>query len=55
MPTANSSTPNITKVRLKPDAAKLLNNIQALMLTGEEDTSGVPHPEETDDEEEELN
>ncbi len=50
MPTANSSTPKITKVRLKSDAAKLLNNIQALMLTGKEDTSGVSHPERSDDE-----
>jgi hypothetical protein len=49
MPTANSATPKITKVRLKPDAAKLLNNIQALMLTGEEDSSGVAHPERADE------
>ena len=53
MPTANSSTPKITKVRLKPDAAKLLNEIQALMLTGRSDTSGISHPESVDDEEEE--
>jgi hypothetical protein len=50
MPTANSSQPKITRVRLKPDAAKLLNNIQALMLTGKNDTSGISHPEETEDE-----
>ena len=51
MPTANSATPKIPKVRLKPDAAKLLNNIQALMLTGERDNSGVAHPEQADDDE----
>lgn len=50
MPTANSSQPKITRVRLKPDAAKLLNDIQALMLTGKQDTSGISHPEETEDE-----
>jgi hypothetical protein len=53
MPTANSSTPKITKVRLKPDAARLLNDIQALMLTGKSDTSGISHPENADDEDEE--
>jgi hypothetical protein len=53
MPTANSSTPKIKRVRLKPDAAKLINNIQAMMLTGQGDTSGVAHPERIDDEEEE--
>ncbi len=52
MPTANSATPKITRVRLKPDAAKLLNDIQALMLTGRNDSSGIPHPERGDDHEE---
>lgn len=51
MPTANSSTPKIRKIRLSRDAAKLLNNIQALMLTGKEDTSGVSHPEQDEDDE----
>jgi len=51
MPTANSSTPKITRVRLKPDAARLLNDIQAMMLTGHADRSGVAHPERIEDEE----
>ncbi len=49
MPTANSATPKIRKVRLKPDAAKLLNKIQALMLTGKDDTNGVSHQERIED------
>jgi hypothetical protein len=49
MPTANSSQPKITRVRLKRDAAKLLNNIQALMLTGKKDSSGISYPEDVED------
>jgi hypothetical protein len=52
MPTANSATPKIARVRLKPDAAKLLNDIQARMLTGKDDTSGITHPERDDDDDE---
>jgi hypothetical protein len=51
MPTANSSRPKFERKKLDPKAAKLLNNIQALMLTGKEDTSGERHPEDTEDEE----
>jgi hypothetical protein len=51
MPTAgNSSRPKIPPMRLGRDAAKLLNNAQALMLTGEADTSGETKPEEAMDE-----
>lgn len=52
MPTANSSTPKIKRTRLKREAAKILNNIQALILTGERDSSGIQHPESEEDEEE---
>jgi len=51
MPTANSSQPKIPRVRLKRDAAKLLNDIQALMLTGKRDSSGISYPEDIEDEE----
>jgi hypothetical protein len=51
MPTAaNSSRPKIPPMRLGRDAARLLNNVQALMLTGEGDTSGEAKPEEIADE-----
>src|ERR1700747_1128621 len=50
MPTANSSQTKITRVRLKRDAAKLLNDIQALMLTGKKDSSGMRYPEDVEDE-----
>jgi len=47
MPTAaNSSNPKIPRMRLDRDGAKLLNDIQALMLTGRGDTSGETQPEE---------
>src|SRR5437879_12468910 len=49
MPTANSSQPKIKRVRLKRDAARLLNNIQALMLTGKKDSSGISYPEDVED------
>jgi hypothetical protein len=52
LPTANSSRPRFERKKLDPRAAKLLNNIQALMLTGKEDTSGESHPEDVEDEEE---
>ncbi len=49
MPTANSSQPKFVKARLDRGAAKLINKMQALMLTGREDTSGVPNPEDAED------
>src|ERR1700686_3232216 len=49
MPTANSSQPKIVRARLDRGAAKLINKMQALMLTGREDTSGVPNPEDAED------
>jgi len=51
MPTANSSQPKFHKKRLDRHAARLLNNVQALMLTGKKDTSGESKPEEIADEE----
>jgi len=40
MPTAgNSARPKILRMPLDRKAAKLLNKVQALMLTGREDTS----------------
>jgi hypothetical protein len=53
MPTAaNSSRPKIPRTKIDRDAAKLLNKIQSLMLTGKEDTSGEKKPEESVEEEE---
>jgi hypothetical protein len=53
MPTAaNSSRPKIQRMKVDRDLAKLVNDIQALMLTGKEDSSEEPNPEETDDESE---
>jgi len=53
MPTAaNSSRPKIERMKLNRQAAKLVNNVQALMLTGQKDTSGEVNPEDTDDEDE---
>jgi hypothetical protein len=46
MPTANSSQPKFQRKKLDRRAARLLNNVQALMLTGKEDTSGESKPEE---------
>lgn len=54
MPTAaNGSNPKIPRMRLNRHTAKLLNDIQALMLTGKGDTSGESKPEEAMDEDEE--
>ncbi len=50
MPTANSSRPKFERKNLDRQAARLLNNVQALMLTGKEDTSGETKPEEMADE-----
>jgi hypothetical protein len=49
MPTANSSQPKFVRARLDRRAAKLINNMQALMLTGKGDSSGVPNPEDAED------
>jgi len=47
MPTAaNSSKPKIPRMPLDRTGAKLLNDIQALMLTGRGDSSGEAQPEE---------
>jgi hypothetical protein len=49
MPTANSSQPKFVRARLNRRAAKLINDMQALMLTGRQDSSGVQNPEELED------
>jgi hypothetical protein len=44
--------PKIPRARLKrdaADAAKLLNDIQALILTGKKDSSGISYPEDVED------
>jgi hypothetical protein len=52
MPTAaNSSKPKIARMLLDRSAAKLLNDIQARMMTGRGDTSGEASPEEAVDDE----
>ena len=53
MPTAaNGARPKIPRMPLDRGAAKLLNTVQALMLTGREDNSGEVSPEDADDEDE---
>jgi hypothetical protein len=53
MPTAaNGAHPKIPRMPLDRNAAKLLNNVQALMLTGRGDTSGEIVPEGFDEEDE---
>ena len=42
----------IERMKVDRRTARLINNIQALMLTGREDTSGEVNPEATDDDEE---
>ena len=51
MPTANSSRPKFERKTLDRRAARMLNNVQALMLTGQGDTSGESKPEEIADDE----
>ena len=51
MPTANSSRPKFDRKQLDRRAARLLNNVQALMLTGKQDSSGETKPETTDEDE----
>lgn len=50
MPTANSSRPKFERRKLDRDAAQLLNDFQALKLTGEKDGSKEKHPEDTPEE-----
>jgi hypothetical protein len=52
MPTANSSRPKFERKTLDRQAARLLNNVQALMLTGQGDASGESKPEEIADDDE---
>ncbi len=52
MPTANSARPRFERKNLDRRAARLLNNVQALMLTGKEDTSGESNPEKIEEEDE---
>ena len=50
MPTANSAHPRFSRKKLDRQISKLLNNVQARMLTGTLDQSGVENPEsESDD------
>lgn len=52
MPTANNSHPRaFHRKKLDRDEAKMLNELQARMLTGREDDSGESEPESSDDEE----
>jgi hypothetical protein len=51
MPTALSSHPKFPRRKLDRQAAKMLNNIQAMMLTGTSDQSGEPDPEVIEEEE----
>jgi hypothetical protein len=52
MPTANSAHPKLPRRKLDRDAARLLNDIQALILTGRQDASGETTPDITEDDEE---
>jgi GIY-YIG catalytic domain len=54
MPTANSSKPKFERKNLDRETARLLNNVQALMLTGKEDTSGESKPEEAEDDDDDA-
>ncbi len=49
MPTANSSRPKFDRKKLDRESARLLNDVQALMLTGMKDKSGEKNPEATDE------
>ncbi len=50
MPTANSSHPKFLKKKLDRKISKLLNDIQARMLTGTSDQSGEQNPDSEADE-----
>jgi hypothetical protein len=53
MPTAaNGMRPKLDRMKVDRPAARLINRVQALMLTGKEDTSGEANPELTDKEDE---
>jgi len=52
MPTANSAKPKLERRRLDREAARMLNTLQARMLTGRDDSSGEQNPESIEDEEE---
>jgi hypothetical protein len=54
MPTANSNHPKFDRKKLDHTGAKMLNDIQALILTGKPDRSGELKPEvvDVDDDEE---
>jgi hypothetical protein len=54
MPTANSSKPKFERKNLDRETARLLNNVQALMLTGKEDTSGESNPEQAEDDDDDA-
>ena|SRR5712692_7947757 len=51
MPTANNSHPKLHRKKLDRYAAKMLNRLQARMLTGTDDRSGEPDPESAENEE----
>lgn len=53
MPTANSSKPKFERKKLDPKAACLLNEVQALMLTGGREKSGAVE-QESDAEDEDV-
>jgi hypothetical protein len=52
MPTANSARPKFARRKLDRQISKMLNDIQALMLTGKMDRSGDTAPEIGPEEEE---
>ena len=51
MPTANSARPKFLRKRLDRSISRMLNDIQALMLTGVDDRSGEKTPDVGGDEE----
>jgi hypothetical protein len=51
MPTANNSHPRLHRKKLDRHATRMLNSIQARMLTGTDDRSGEPYPQSGEDEE----
>lgn len=51
MPTANGAKPRFPKKRIGREAARILNDIQSMMLTGRKDQSGETNPETVTDDE----
>jgi GIY-YIG catalytic domain len=49
MPTANSAHPKFQRKKLDRNVARMLNEVQAFMLTGAEDESPEERPEESGD------